>query len=72
MQRQAAAFLAHNPSYEQTDANRDKLINFIKKNGLPFTAQSLQQAFNTLKNALELNPNRDVRYGTTRVIDLTQ
>ena len=72
MQRQAAAFLANNPSYEPTHSNRDKLIDFIKRNGLPFTAQSLQEAFNALTNMLDLNPNRDVRYGVTRVIDLSQ
>jgi len=72
MQREAGAFLASNPSYEQTDSNRDKLIEFLKTHRLPFTAQSLQQAFDTLKNTLDLNPNRDVKYGTTRVIDLLQ
>jgi hypothetical protein len=72
MQRQTAAFLANNPNYEATDSNRDKLINFFKANNLSFTAQSLQQAFNTLKNTLDLKPNRDVRYGVTRVIDLSQ
>lgn len=50
-EHEANVFLASEPTYQRTPENSDKLIGFLKEQGLPLTSGSLRYAFHTLTEA---------------------
>jgi hypothetical protein len=67
-----ATFLLSNPTYEATDSNRIKILEFIKSNGLQINPQGLQAAFNFLvpRGELELNEGNKIEGQATRYTNL--
>jgi hypothetical protein len=63
-------FLAANRDYVRSDKNRRAVIDWISKNANGvMNKNTLQVAFDALRDQLELSPEHNAEFGSTRVID---
>jgi len=62
-------FLAANRDYSRTNNNRALMLKWLDDRKLPLNTNTLQQAFDSLKDHLELSPESNAEYGATRVVD---
>jgi hypothetical protein len=58
-----ATFNAHHPEFIGTEENISLLVGYLRENNLPYTYNSLEAAFGTCKDQLELAASTTFRHG---------